>query len=128
MKWKSEKNELERLINVEHVSYEEIGRKYNVSGTAIKKAAKRLGIDLPKRREINPKETFRRGTAKTGKCLNCGKEIVLYKASNGKFCSNKCQGEYEHSEYIEKWKHNEKSGLKGKFLISNAIRKYLFEK
>ena len=31
MKWKNEKNELERLINVEHISHEEIGRKYSVT-------------------------------------------------------------------------------------------------
>lgn len=46
-KWTSEKEELERLINVEKVSYEEIGRRYNCSGANIKKVAKQLGIDLP---------------------------------------------------------------------------------
>lgn len=98
MKWKNEKNELERLINTEHVSYEEIGKKYGVSGQAAKKAAERLGIVIPKRRIINPKEHFNKGTAKTSKCLNCGKEIILYKSTKGKFCSNKCQSEYEHNE------------------------------
>ena len=98
MKWINEKNELERLINVEHVSYEEIGRRYNVTGEAVKKAAKRLGIELPKRREINPSETFHRGTAKTGKCLNCGKEFIIYKSKTGKYCSNKCQAEMRHKE------------------------------
>lgn len=65
MKWKNEKNELERLINVEHISYEEIGRKYSVTGQAVKKAAERLGILIPKRREINPSEHFNKGTAET---------------------------------------------------------------
>ena len=128
MKWAKEKENLEKLINTEHISYEEIGRRYGVSGQSIKKAASRLGINIPKRRKINPKETFGRGTAKKGYCLNCGKEFVMYKSHSGKFCSNKCQGEYEHNEYIKKWKNGEKTGLKGKFLISNAIRKYLFEK
>ena len=30
MKWKNEKNELERLINTEHVSYEEISTKKHI--------------------------------------------------------------------------------------------------
>lgn len=59
-KWESEKEELERLINVEKVSYEEIGRKYGCSGANIKKVAKKLGINLPQRRKINPSETFNR--------------------------------------------------------------------
>ena len=129
MKWKNEKNELERLINVEHVSYEEIGRKYNVSGAAVKKAAKRLGIVLPKRRKINPIEHFNKGTAKIGKCINCGKEIILYRSHNGKYCSSKCQHEYIRKEFIEKWKSGEVDGaICNGFTISNHIRRYLLEK
>lgn len=54
------KEELEKLIFEEKLSYEEIGRKYEVSGNAIKKKARKLGIDLPKKRSINPNETFNR--------------------------------------------------------------------
>lgn len=98
MKWINEKNELERLINVEHVSYEEIGRRYNVTGQAIKRAAERLGLVIPKRRKINPNEHFNRGTAEMAVCINCGKEFVKYKSTSGKYCSNKCQGEYLHKQ------------------------------
>ena len=52
------KDELERLILVENLSYSYIGKMYGVSGNAIKKAAKNLGILLPKRRKINPNENF----------------------------------------------------------------------
>ena len=55
MKYKKE--DLENYINVKKLSYEEIGRMYNVSGTAIKKAAIKLGISLSARRNINKKET-----------------------------------------------------------------------
>ena len=68
MKWINEKENLDFLINQEHVSYEEIGRRYDCTGAAVKKAAKRLGINIPERRKINPKETFQRGTAKKGIC------------------------------------------------------------
>ena len=119
MKWKNEKDELERLINVEHVSYEEIGRRYDVSGAAVKKAAERLGIFLPKRRKVNPKETFNKGTAKTGKCLNCGKEIILYKSFQGKYCSNKCQHEYEHKQLYQKLINGDESIMRANYSPRN---------
>ena len=75
-KWESEKEELERLINIEKVSYEEIGRRYNCSGTNIKKVAKQLGIELPQRRKINPNETFNRDDRRIIRyCPNCGREV-----------------------------------------------------
>ena len=101
MKWKKKKEELKKLIS-EGKSYEEIGREYGCSGTNIKNVANRLGIILVPRRKVNPKETFNRGTAKTGFCENCGKEFVLYKGSLGKFCSNKCQQEFRHKELYKK--------------------------
>lgn len=58
------------------------------------------------------------------KCLNCNKEI---KKSN-KYCSNKCQKEYEYKSYIEEWKTNKVTGLKGEYQISNHIKTYLLNK
>lgn len=52
------KEELEKLILQEKISYEKIGKIYNVSGNAIKKSAKKLGINLPQRRKINKSEIF----------------------------------------------------------------------
>ena len=128
MKWKNEKNELERLINIEHVSYEEIGRRYNVTGQAVKKAAERLGIIMPKRRTINPSEHFNKGTAEMAVCLYCGKSFVKYKSTNGKYCSKECHASARHEEYIEKWKKGETNGMNGKYLVSKGVRRYLFEK
>lgn len=94
-KWDSEKEELERLINVEKVSYEEIGRRYNCSGTNIKKVAKQLGIELPQRRKINPNETFNKGNVKVKHyCPNCGREVKY----PNKYCDNNCQHEFEHKQ------------------------------
>lgn len=55
------KEELKNLIFTENLSYEEIGKRYEVSGNAIKKKARKLGIDLLKKRVINPNETFNKG-------------------------------------------------------------------
>ena len=58
------------------------------------------------------------------KCKNCNKEI----RNINKYCSNKCQKEYEYKEYISRWKKGEENGLKGEYQISNYIKVYLFKK
>ena len=60
---KYSKEDLERLILDEGLSYEEIGRRFEVTGNAIRKTAARLGIELPRRRNINAKEDFNRGVS-----------------------------------------------------------------
>lgn len=127
-KWVYEKDELDRLINVEHVTYEEIGRKYGVTGAAVKKAAQRLGVETPQKRQINPNEHFNRGTAKTNTCLNCGKEFTSYGNTRGKYCSHQCQHEYQHKLYIDKWKRGETDGATGTYMPSDHIRKYMLER
>lgn len=60
-------------------------------------------------------------------CLNCGKELIGDKKRN-KYCCQQCQLDYQYKQYIERWKNGQESGLKGKYEVSNHIRKYLFEK
>lgn len=67
---------------------------YNCSGSNIKKVALRIGIELPKRRKINPNETFNK-QSKIFTCLNCGKEYIRYYSSN-LFCCHECSSEYRH--------------------------------
>ena len=98
-KWFNEKETLEQLILIDKLSYEEIGRRYGCTGSNIKKVAQRIGIELPIKRKINPKETFNRIKKY---CLNCGKEITNYNGSYGKFCDNKCQSEYTHKIAYQK--------------------------
>lgn len=126
VKYKTE--DLERLILVENLSYEKIGRIYGVSGNAIKKAALRRGINLPLRRKINEKETFDYRKPKMGVCLNCGKEFKLYTSATGKYCCFACQREYQYKNYIEKWKNGEVTGGTNGFNVSGYIRRYIFEK
>lgn len=126
MKWIDKKEELNILINVENKSYEELGRIYNVSGEAVKRAASRLGINLPRRRKINPNEHFNKGTAKKAICKNCNKEFIKYKSHNGLYCSHKCQKEFQNKKLIEEWK----SGIKdvAKMGVPLFIRNYLLSK
>lgn len=57
-------------------------------------------------------------------CLNCNQKIN----NKNKFCSNKCQKEYEYKNYIERWKNNQETGLRGEYQISMHIKTYLFKK
>ncbi|MBO5142896.1 MAG: HNH endonuclease [Clostridia bacterium] len=57
-------------------------------------------------------------------CLNCLTPIK----NKSKYCSNKCQKEYEYNSYIENWKKGKVSGMRGKYQISMHIKKYIFEK
>lgn len=102
------KEELEKLILGEKLSYEEIGRRYGVTGAGIKKKAKKLGIELPKKREINSNETFNRKYIREEKtvCKNCGKEFIPKKTSFGKYCSVKCQFEYQSKEQYKNYLEN----------------------
>ena len=57
-------------------------------------------------------------------CYNCNKEIT----KRNKFCSIKCQKEFEYKKYIENWKNGQILGKRGEFQISMHIKRYLFEK
>ena len=71
---------------------------YHCSRSNIRKVIERLDINVGSRRTINPKETFRKGTAKKGICKNCGKEFILYRSHSGIYCSGKCQQEFQSKE------------------------------
>lgn len=51
--WSKERSNLDKMINLENLSYCEIGRRYGVSDTTIKKHAKKLGIKLTVRNSLN---------------------------------------------------------------------------
>ena len=127
MKWLEEKNNLYNLIYKEKMPYDKIGKMYGVSGATIRKVAKRIWGHLPKRRAINPKETFNKGIVKTSKCIYCGKEFVNYSSSGGKFCCIECFSKYRSQEYIKKWRLGIVSGTVC-YKCSDYIRNYLLQK
>lgn len=57
-------------------------------------------------------------------CLNCG----VFIPSDNKYCSNKCQSDFQYKEYIQKWKNGDVNGIIGEYQISRHIKRYLFEK
>ena len=57
-------------------------------------------------------------------CLFCNKPLN----KKGKYCNNTCQANDRYQKYISDWKNGKVNGLKGKYQISNYIRKYLMIK
>ena len=99
-----DKSTLNSWINIENISYVEIGRRLNCSIAYIKKYAKKLGISLPIRNN-NRTTSWNKGRGIKLYCKNCGK---LLDNSNGvykQFCSCKCSGEYrknlKYKNYLE---------------------------
>lgn len=127
MDWKTEKDNLFNLIYKEQKSYDEIGKMYNVSGHAVRKAAQRLGINLPKRRTINPLETFNKGKISTRICKYCGKVFAKYPGSTGLFCSEECAVKYKKEQRIKEWKEGHIDGTNG-YSCSTFVRNYLLQK
>lgn len=105
-KWKEEKEKLYKMIIEEKKSYKEIGKLYDVSCQAVRKAAKRLGIPIEPRRKINPSEVeYKSKLHKPRTCINCGKEF--FSRNVQKYCSNKCQQEYQVKEKYRKYLENQ---------------------
>ena len=57
-------------------------------------------------------------------CLNCNSII----SNRNKYCSNKCQLEYQYKKYINNWKSGLINGMRGNYQISMHIKTYLFIK
>lgn len=105
MNWEKEKENLIKLLVKEKLPYTKVGKQYNISGNGIKKVCKRLNINIPPRRLINPSETFNR-KEKSGKiCKNCKKNFYSHSSSRI-YCSKKCASEYrskeKYKEYLQK--------------------------
>jgi hypothetical protein len=58
-------------------------------------------------------------------CLNCGNKPLRPKY---KYCSNRCQIDYQYSQYIKLWLNDEVSGLQRLGIVSKHIKRYLREK
>ncbi len=58
-------------------------------------------------------------------CLNCN---ALVKEPDAKYCSNRCQADYQYKQYIEQWKAGNESGVVAEEFVSRHIRRYLIEK
>jgi hypothetical protein len=104
---KYKKNDLEKLIIIEKLSYREIGRLYGVSDTYIKKVSKKLGIEL-KKRTVHPEnwKPHNKGKGKNFLCKNCNNQILSI-SNKPVYCCKKCEIEYKTNEYYEYYLKNQ---------------------
>jgi 5-methylcytosine-specific restriction endonuclease McrA len=58
----------------------------------------------------------------------CSSDFIAKKIVGRKYCSNKCQLEFQYQQKIRDWKEGKISGLKGGNQCSAPVRRYLFEK
>ena len=121
---KYNKEELEKLILEDGLSYEAIGRQFGCTGSNIKKVATRLGIKLPQRRKISDTETFNKGTGKQKLCLNCEKDISS-KYGN-KYCDITCQTEYRAKEKYKYFLTSPEEYQKANFSYT-VIKRFILE-
>lgn len=122
VQWLNEKEKLQQWIT-DGVTYEEIGRKYGCSGGNIRKQAKKLGLVTPQRRNINPSETFNKGSGK--KCFNCGKPIGK---RNSNYCSKECRQEFVYNKSVKEWKEHKIDGGEIDGSPKTFVRRYILEK
>lgn len=64
----------------------------------------------------------------TNICLNCGKSFTPSRNSTGKYCTLKCQQDYQHKQKVSAWKAGKLDGRKGKYGIANYVRRYMLDK
>ena len=58
-------------------------------------------------------------------CLRCGAKL---KNKQRKFCSRKCQNDYQYEQFIKRWRLGLEDGRSGKYETSNHIHRYIKEK
>jgi len=107
---KYKKEDLEKYIFEDKLSYREIGRIYGVSDTYIKKVAGKLGISLRKRKNF-PKDfvPHNKGIKKVIECKNCGKLVENLSWNKQKFCNHKCSSDYVTYKKYEDYLKDQKS-------------------
>ncbi len=65
---------------------------------------------------------------KTYNCLFCNIEGSISGNRKNKYCSIKCQKDFEYTEYINSWKLGTVDGSKGQDQTSGYIHRYIREK
>lgn len=64
-----------------------------------------------------------------GTCHNCKTDFGRRKNRIGKYCSHKCQNDYQNKQTIKEWKAGRFNGVRGEQLqLSQPIRNYIIAK
>lgn len=124
MKYKKE--DLEKMIYIEKLSYEAIGRFYNISGAYVKKIAQNLGIPLPGRKKL-PEGWIphNKGKKRISYCKQCGEECDYF---NKKYCSQKCMGLGKKAKTYNRYKEAIENNLNiASYKSLQVFKKFIIE-
>ena len=125
---KYSKEILEKLIFIDKLSYREIGKMFGITDAAIKKAAKKNGIQLPIR-SVFP-ENFKphnKGNNKKCICKNCLTEFTTIPSLKSQFCSKECAATFKSNEHYQYYLNNQNE-FNNKIKTMRFAKKYiLFE-
>src|SRR5947208_3553635 len=58
-------------------------------------------------------------------CPACGTVVENLRS---KYCSLRCQMEFQYRDYIQRWLNGEAKGRRGEGVVSNHIRRWLIER
>lgn len=103
---KFNKKELENLILFEKLSYREIGRRYGVSDTYIKKICQKLDIKLVKRANFPPNWIPHNKGKSVKKCVNCFCEFIST-STKAKYCTKDCEFDFKKKNKYEHYLKNQ---------------------
>lgn len=104
---KYKREDLENLILIQKLSYIEIGKRYGVSDTYIKKVAKRLDINLPIRAKFNENyKPYNTGTGKNIVCLYCDKQVNT-SYDEQLYCNKNCWINHKSDTYYKNYLKNQ---------------------
>lgn len=120
---KYRKEELERMVLVENLSYKKIGEIYGISGVYARKLCLKFGIEIPERAR-RTKGSDRIYTKKEFFCKNCGKRIFT-KSTNPKFCNFECNSEFIRKNSIKNWLENQNEYRNKLINFKSWVKPYL---
>jgi len=61
-------------------------------------------------------------------CLNCNIEFNFKRMTKNKYCSIKCQQEYQYKSYVAEWLDGKNDGSRGAGQLSLHVKKYIKQK
>ena len=121
------KEDLERMLIKENLSYKKIGEIYNVSGVYIRKLCIKIGIKIPER--AKRKNQINRIYIKNENyCKNCKNIIDRNIGNKPIFCNIKCSSEYIRKKSIEYWLKNQNEFRNKLINLKNWVKPYFLEK
>lgn len=108
---------------------EKTGKRVDVICTYCGKTFRRFRHHLAKvvsGRYFCSRDCQKEGTKKKrDPCQNCGRQLI---GKARKYCSDKCQSDFQYKRKIEEWKRGELAGMYASESLSSWLRKYLIEK